>query len=284
MTKRIAILFHEHERRRSLPRFAIWHLAKVWQEEGIQVIFLFGVHKYLAADLVLLHVDLTRVPDKYFEFAGRYPAILNGRIQDIRKSIFSRHQVKPEDGYEGPVIVKSELNYAGEPERKLLGSLVSRLSMRIKTRFPFLQSKSQSLQPVFRSPADYKIFDNKHSVPKNWYERDDILVEKFLPELQDGFYCLRNYHCLGDRGICVLRRSKNPIINSSTAMDRREVEPAAEIVEAARSMRLDYGKLDYVLSGGKPILLDINKTPGAGKSDAYFAMCREWAQGIKRYL
>jgi hypothetical protein len=283
MTKSIAILLHEHEWRRSLPRFAIWHLANVWREEGIRVFFLFGTHKYIPADLAILHVDLTRVPETYTEFASRYPIVLNGRIKDIRKSTFSRHLVRPDDGYDGQVIVKSDLNYAGEPERKLLGSLVSRISMRFSSRLPSFQSVRDGSQPAFKSPADYKIFDNRRKVPKGWYKRDDILVEQFLPELQNGFYCLRNYHFLGDRGVCVLRKSTNPIINSSTAMDRSEIEPAAEIVEAVRNMGMDYGKLDYVLHDGKPVLFDINKTPGAGKSEAYIAMCREWAQGIKRY-
>jgi len=45
----------------------------------------------------------------YGERAGR----------DIRKSAFSRNLVRPGDGWDGPVIVKSDLNCAGRPERLL---------------------------------------------------------------------------------------------------------------------------------------------------------------------
>jgi hypothetical protein len=284
MAKRIAILLHKNESRFSLPRFAIWHLAQVWREEDIRVIFLFGIKKFVPADLAILHVDLTVVPEPYIEFAHRYPLVLNGNSRDIRKSTFSRHMVKAGDGYEGPVLVKSELNYGGAPERKLLGSFASRLSMRITTRFSSLRSGSQKSKVLFRSPMDYRIFDNICAVPENWRKRDDILIEQFLPEREDGLYCLRNYHFLGRHGVCVLRRAPSPIVNISTVIDRREVEPAAEIVEAASKIGLDFGKLDYVLHDGRPVLLDVNKTPGAGKSASYPAMSRVWAKGIKQYL
>jgi hypothetical protein len=41
------------------------------------------------------------------------------------------------------------------------------------------------------------------------------------------------------------------------------VEPEEEVLAWCRDLKLDYGKLDYVVKDGKPILLDINKTIGA---------------------
>ncbi len=283
MKHRIAVIFHKHELRHRLPRFAIWSLANAWRDDGYEVAFLFGVEKHVPADLAVLHVDLTLVPEEYIEFANRYPAVINGRIRDIRKSTYSQCRVNPGEHYKGPVIVKSERNYAGEPERKLLGSRLSRLSVRIGSRFS-LRVRGAGTEPIFKSPADYRIYSSVDMVPKQWFGRNDVLVEKFLPEKDGKFFCLRNYHFLGDRGISVLRRSAVPIINMATAVDRREVETPPEIPELARRMQFDFGKFDYVIHDGRPVLLDANKTPGAGQAAPFFAMCREWAKGIRSYL
>ena len=284
MEKRVALIFHKNERKKSLPRFAVWHLAEAWREEKINIILLFGTEKYVAADLALLHVDLTEVPEEYIDFAQRYPVVLNGQIRDIRKSSFSSHRVNPKDGYNGKVIVKSDLNYGGEPERKLLGTPLSRLALRITTRFPFLKSMNRGSLPDLRSPRNYQICESAHSVPESWFYQNDIFIEKFLPELRDGLYCLRSYHFLGDKGACVLRKSNHPLVGASTTIGREEVAPHPTIVELTRRMKFDFGKFDYVMHEGTPILLDTNKTPGAGKAPAFFAMCREWAKGIRLYL
>ena len=70
----------------------------------------------MPADLVLLHVNLSVVPDEYLELASRYPIVVNGKAKDIRKSTYSTLRVTRDDPYAGPVIVKSNLNYAGVPE------------------------------------------------------------------------------------------------------------------------------------------------------------------------
>jgi hypothetical protein len=284
MTKSIALIFHEHEQNRSLPSFAIWHLAEIWRREGIKVNFLLGVKKYVPADMAILHVDLTMVPQEYTDFAHRYPVALNGNLRNIKKSLISRNKVGPDDGYEGRVIVKSELNYAGQPERKLLGTPLSRLTFRIACRLPFYRSKITGPGPHFKSPSDYIIQDSSHSVPRGWFNRDDILVEKFIPEMQDGLYCLRIYHFLGNRGVCILWKSGHPIVKSSTVTKREVVEVHPEIVKLTKSIGFDYGKFDYVMHEGKPVLLDANKTPGSANTAAFMAICPEWAKGIRAYL
>ncbi len=284
MTKSVALIFHRNERIKSLPRFAVWHLAEIWREWNIKVILLFGTQKFVPADLALLHVDLTAVPDEYLDFAQRYPVVLNAKVKNIRKSTFSGNKVKPGDGYEGKVIVKSELNYGGEPERKLLGTPWSRFALRVTSRLPWLLPRTKGSRLLFRSPGDYRIYDNCRSVPADWFQRDDMLIEKFLPEIQDGLYCLRSYHFLGDRGGCVLRKSAHPIVNAATKLLREDVDPDPGIVRLTKSMQFDFGKFDYVLHKGRALLLDANKTPGAGKAPEYFAMCREWAKGIRSYF
>ena len=62
------------------------------------------------------------------------------------------------------------------------------------------------------------------------------------------------------------------------------VDVHPDIVELIKRMKFDYGKFDYVMHEGKPVLLDANKTPGGGDNPEYFTLCREWAKGIQSYL
>ena len=120
--KRIAILFHENARGRDPRDYAIHSLASFWEEDGHRVTLLYGVKKFVSADVVIVHVDLSVVPQEYLDFAARYPAALNGRVGDVRKSSFSANLVDAANPYAGPVIVKSNLNYAGIPERLIAAS------------------------------------------------------------------------------------------------------------------------------------------------------------------
>src|SRR5262249_4840512 len=117
--RRIAILFHENNRARHLRTYAITFLAEFWRRDGHRVYFLFGTRKFVPADLILVHVDLTIVPDEYLEFASRYPIALNKGAKDVRKSQISISLVKRGDLYPGKVIVKTDLNSGGYLERAL---------------------------------------------------------------------------------------------------------------------------------------------------------------------
>jgi hypothetical protein len=67
-------------------------------------------------------------------------------------------------------------------------------------------------------------------------------------------------------------------------MQRERVEVHPEIPELAKRMGFDFGKFDYVMHEGKPVLLDANKTPGARKTASFASICPEWARGIEIYL
>ena len=59
--------------------YVIWHLAKIWFDDGHKILFLFGVQKFVPADICIVHVDLSVVPDEYLEFASRFPVAINGK-------------------------------------------------------------------------------------------------------------------------------------------------------------------------------------------------------------
>jgi len=115
---RIAVLLHERDGDFWTGDYLLKHLAKEWQGAGVSVLPVFGPKGFVSADAAILHVDLTRIPEPYLELAGRYRRTVNGRVVDIGKRAFSAHIVRPGDGYEGPVIVKTERNYGGRPEAR----------------------------------------------------------------------------------------------------------------------------------------------------------------------
>jgi hypothetical protein len=277
----IAILFHENNRKRDLSGYAITFLAKFWRQDGNRVRYLFGTRKFVPADLLLIHVDLSIVPDEYLEFASRYPIALNRAAKDIRKSQVSTNLVRRSDSYSGQVIVKSDLNSAGFPEQILRRSS-SRWMRLLPNRFVLDNADSSSV-PV---PVGYRIYDSLAEVPRADFERNDVVVEKFLPEKEGNLFFIRDYNFLGDCSTCTRLASRDPIVKDHTAVLIREIDPHPEIVEARKQLNFDYGKFDYVFHDGRPVLLDTNKTTGASRvpSHELNVRRRNLANGIYSYF
>jgi hypothetical protein len=283
--KTIAIIFHENDRKGAL-NYLIMRLADIWRSEDIVVIPVFGTKRYVPADLAILHIDLSVVPDKYIKFARKYPIVINGTVMDIRKSTFIDNMVLPGDNYEGKVIIKSDFNYAGVPERRLQNSSVQRIFWGIKSKLGLSELRVLAREPSFRRPSDYIILDSPDLIPKNWFKNKDIVIQKFLPEMDHGHYCIRNYYFLGDRYTCLLRKASHPIVNAGSTICLEPIEVDPEIAELRRKFRFDYGKFDYVVHEGVPVLVDINKTIGSAPPGApYYPLLRSnLAAGIYSYF
>jgi len=242
---RIAILMHQNARKLPLSRYAITHLARFWINDGNKVFVVFGDRDLVPADIAILHVDLSIVPDSYLELATHYPVVLNGKVRDIRKSTISKNLLVRDAIYSGKVIVKSDLNFAGMPERVVL------------------TTPSSPPTVDFKLPQDYRVYDSLAQVPERYFDDPRVVVEKFLPEMEDDWYCVRNYLFLGDQTTCYRAVSRNPVV-SGNCWERVEiVEPHPELLEWRQQLNFDYGKFDYVVHNGRPVLLDTNKTVGA---------------------
>jgi hypothetical protein len=66
-------------------------LAEFWRENGLEVVYLYGADRFVPADLVLVHVDPSVVPEEYLEFAAQY---LNrtpsgNRVKGVRDGVAS---------------------------------------------------------------------------------------------------------------------------------------------------------------------------------------------------
>ena len=272
MSARVAVLFHEHYRRyRRRNNYLIGHLTESWRASGHVVQFLYGVRAFEPADVLVMHVDLSVVPNEYVEFGRRYPVAINIGIPDVRKTTFSKNVVGRDDPYDGPVIVKSNLNYAGIPERLLKRSRLAMSVDHVLSRVPAVRAR-RGLR--FGTPGDYRVYDSVRSVPPEAFASPAVIVEKFLPELENGLYCLRLFHCLGDRWTCVLNRSTDRIVRAENKVSRAEIDPHPDVLALRKTLALDYGKIDYVVRDGRAVVFDVNKTPGHGRDVAPHSLAR----------
>jgi hypothetical protein len=266
----IAVLWHERQQTAGL-NYMIMHYASVWNADGHKVIFLFGTARFVPADLMIVHVDLSVVPDSYLELAARYPIALNARVRDIRKSSLSTVRVVLGDGWAGPVIVKSDLNCAGITERTFGSPRVPR----------------GAWSERIRSPADYQVFETVAAVPAIAWEDAGVVIERFLPERDDGQYVTRTMVFVGDRVTCAKNYGPRPIVNNSSQTRVEWVEPHPDMLALRKKLGFDLGKFDYVMHEGKPILLDANKTVGGGGTPitpARAAARRHRARGLYAYF
>jgi hypothetical protein len=121
--------------------------------------------------LVVVHVDLSVVPESDLAFARRYRIVLNGHACDIRKSSFSESILHRGAAYVGKVIVKSDLNYAGEPERRFAAtpSLLQSVVSRVRNRY----RRSRALR--FEHSRDYRVYDHLREVPRHCFDAPDII-------------------------------------------------------------------------------------------------------------
>ncbi len=260
--RHIAVLFHEGDRHRNPATYLVGHFAEFWREDGHRVSFLFGTKRFVPADVLLIHVNLSVVPDEYLEFASRYPVVLNAGARDIRKSAISRNLVRPGDAWDGPVIVKSDLNYAGAPEQYLRRTPMERRWRRMRSVRRWMDRARGRTAPFMES-RDYEIFERAADVPAHRFTDPRVVVEKFRPEFEDGFYHVRLYQFLGDRWTCTRVGTPHRVVKSDPGAKTELIEPADEVSTWRRELGLDYGKLDYLVVDGEVVLLDVNKTTGA---------------------
>lgn len=285
---KIAVLFHEQD---SNPEnYIINNLARIWRSDGHSVVYLYGTARLVEADILFLHINLSLVPDRYRQFAARYPVVLNGRITDIRKSRISTDRLSRGDEWSGPVIVKSDLNYAGWPEQRFNQYF---LLTWLELRFPLLQRARIKLyemrhQDLPMCTSDYKIFAGIDDVPPKWLASHRVIAEKFLPERENGLYHVRIYQALGSRWTCMRLSSPHPIIKAHNSISAEEIAPEPEIEQWRRTYHLDFGKIDYVIHNGRTVVLDINKTtgytPGSGLNEELEQGRRRIAEGLYDYL
>ncbi|MFO1061285.1 MAG: hypothetical protein U1E53_30500 [Dongiaceae bacterium] len=271
-----SIVILEHRFQDRLKRRYLAHLwAERWRRQGHRVVVQRGPDDPPAADLALLNLDLTVVPEPYRRLAARYERVLNGAVLDVSKRRISRQLLAgPDDPWDGPVLVKTDANYGGLPEMML--------------RHQAEQAGRRSAIPPVVALEGYSLFPNPRAVPPAVWTTPSLVVERFLPEREGEAYCMRVWTFLGTRERSTRYRAAVPVIKSSDVRGAEPVPVPDEIREARRALGFDYGKLDYVRHDGRWVLLDANRTPGAPDNlladPALAASLEGLADGLADYL
>jgi hypothetical protein len=277
MPPRIAILWHARQPPDKVREYSIGHLADHWRDDGLDVIDVFGTGRFVPADIALVHVDVSVVPERYLRFAQQYPVVLNGALRDIRKGVYSELQLTKDSAYRGRVIVKTQRNHGGKPEKKL-------------APFDWLRNEATPLhrrrhRRKVREPLPYKIYADLHEVPRRYFRDRRWIVERFLPDYDDGMFYAYNLNVLGSAYTCVRRGNTDPLVCGAETSSE-EAEPHPRAVDMVERLGIDYGKVDYVVHDGRAYILDVNKTTGAllHPDGAAYAARRARALGIYDYL
>jgi len=232
-----------------------------WEERGAETILLDDPGRVVDADLAFVHVDATFLPPEYRTLSAHYPLVVNGRRPDVPKRSFSTQLVGRESDHDGRVIVKTNLNARGVAD-----NLVHRRPLVMRTLVRNLMRRF--LPDTFHGGALdgwYHVYDSVAAVPPLvWRLADHFVVEKFIPEIKNSHYLIRHYYFLGDHGIAVWRTADYEIVRGRNTVDWGYMDdvPAA-LADRCDALRLEYGKIDFVVHNGEPIILDVNPTPGA---------------------
>jgi hypothetical protein len=251
-------------------------VADLWRQAGNKVSVVRDPLRHLDADLAILHVDLTVVPDEFLRFMTRYPLAINARVRDISKRAFSTNIVRDGDGYKGPVIVKTDLNCGGANEA--LHARESWLQRRIR-------AVRRRMHWSWRSELhDYSVFDSPGRVPLPAWFNPDLVIERFLPERHDGYFCMRNWRFLGDAEECRIYYCKEPVVKTRLAVRIEKSEIPDELREIRRKLGFDFGKFDFGVVDGHVVLYDVNRTPVATPDCDNNALFRLLASGIDSFF
>jgi len=275
---KIAVLTHVNDNFVSGP-YLLRILVEAWENVGIDIRVLRGIEHFEPADALILHADLTIVPDDYLAFCKQYPLVINGGVRDISKRKISSSLVGQKDSYFGPVIVKTNCNFGGKSERKMARRRpLHRVLSSLTGWLPW--SWTGQLRP-----HKYPIFNSSRDVPRAAWRNPHLVVERFLPERESTYYCLRQWIFFGDHEINHRIFSKSPIVKARNTIHHEDGLPVPEALRALRTkLQFDYGKFDYALVNGQPVLYDANRTPTAAWTTTTTArqasIVNELAQGL----
>ena len=254
--RHITILTHPNDDFAS-SGYILQSVAEQWRQSGTRVTVARDPLRHLEADLAILHVDLTVVPNEYLEFMQSYPLTINAGVRDISKRAISTNIVRDGDGYKGPVMVKTNRNCGGTSEGlHAQGSWLRKNIRAIRRRLHWSWRAELGVW-------NYKVFDSPAKVPLPVWFNPDLVVERFLPERRDGCYCMRTWIFLGDAEECKLFYANQPVVKSPVAVRIENSHVPDEMRELRRKLGFNFGKFDFGIVDGRAVIYDVNRTPVA---------------------
>ncbi|NLN39565.1 MAG: hypothetical protein GX155_08205 [Smithella sp.] len=264
-----------------LPYSLIGKLSEIWREQGHKISV--GPLKTLEADIGIVHMDRTWIAtDRLPENPLRRP-FLNSSILDISKRRISRNLLTRDSNYSGPVMVKTNANYFGWPERFSSASKIER-----RLYLMLMKRKISWRWTRLFLPGSYAVLEGAQQVPAWVWTRDDLVVEKFLPEKEGDEYALRVWVFFGPQEYCVRMFSPSPVVKATEITHYDYIDDVPDSVrEARRGLGVDFGKFDYVMVNGEAVLLDVNKTPTMAarqRGDGHSPNMLKLSSGLEYFL
>jgi hypothetical protein len=197
------------------------------------------------SDAAILHVTATVVPPEYLEFAAGFERCVNAAVADISKRTLDS---SVNSGWDGPVIVKSNLNARGYQEANL-----DRRARDRGTSEPFGGMTHLS---------EYRVYDRLGEVPPDLRDDPRLAVQRFAPERDEGSYAIRHWVFCGTQGYCKRFISNEPIIKGSNVIRADQVSVPDSVRRLRQERGFDYGKFDFVVHEDQVLVFDVNRTPG----------------------
>jgi len=227
-------------------KYLIAQHGALWREEGINVRHFRSAKAAIRrSDLVIVHMDVSFIPNRLLEPLAAHPLVLNSRVQEIRKSRISSCLLERGSDWKGPVIVKTDLNCKGKPER--LQGVLSGFRGRWWAR----------------KDTHYFIFDTVDEVPDWAWEEAAWVVEKQEVEVDLMGFATHSATFFGDEISEVKLSGAHPIVKASNAELCLRLDDVHEEVRRKRQeIGLDYGKIDYTHNDQGVHVFDVNKTIG----------------------
>ena len=277
----IVVLTHARDRFHSRA-YTLETLFPHWRAAGHRVRVHEGPQNPPPGDVAVLHVDTTVVPEPYLEAVQQYPTVVNRAVIDISKRRFSAQLVTRNTSYAGPVIVKTNLNCFGTPEAYHDSMRASWGALRLRS----VRAFAQRLKHAAGLDRRYPIYERPSEVPSHVWDDPQLVVEQFLAERDERGYYLRTWMFLGDRGRCSRVLGPHPVVKASDAIERVVVPIPDELRAWRERLGFDYGKFDFVMHQGRPVLFDVNRTPGmmANFGAALLAANADLSRGIEAFL
>ena len=200
------------------------------------------------SNIAILHIDASIIPDNYLEYASTFPICINKNVADITKKMVSGATIAGNANWPGPFIVKSNLNYYGIPESRM-------------NDYAKLANKPAPF-PAARINMEYTIYNTYSEIPTSVFRDQDLTVEKFIPEVEDNCYAIRHWVFCGEKEHCNRYLSESKVIKGENVIKKTTSEIPDALRRRREELGFDYGKFDFVIHDGQPILFDSNKTPG----------------------
>jgi len=257
-----------------------------WAEQGCRILVHRGVGVPPPSDLAILHVPLTRVPQRYADLPLQHGRTLNGAVLDVSKRRISTDLLNEDDPYDGPVMVKTDLNHAGIAER-----LARRKARGWRARLMWAIERHSPAHWFGCLPDNrYIVFGAKRQVPRWVWRCRGLVVQPLHVERRGNLFALHQWYFLGSHDCVSTFLSHDPVVKLTSVVERLPLHQ--EVPDAIRRRRLelgfDYGKFDYVIVDGVPILLDANNTPNEGQGGQthprVLAICASLAGGLADFV